>query len=83
MGGFVKQILGIKDPVVQAFQQASPQASQEAVIERQEAAQAKQQTELAQRAQASTRARRGGGLRMLLSGEETGLGSNSKLGGGA
>lgn len=81
MGGFVKQIFGIKDPVAQAVQQAS-QASPEAVIDRQEAAQAKQQTELAQRAQASTRARRGGGLRMLLSGEETGLGSNSKLGGG-
>jgi len=32
MGGFVKQILGIKDPVVQAVQQASPQASQEQLL---------------------------------------------------
>lgn len=79
MGGFVNQLFGIKEAVTSVL----PASSQEKSIDRQEAAQAKQQTELAQRAQASTRARRGGGLRMLLSGEETGLGSNSKLGGGS
>ena len=78
MTGFVNQLFGVKEAVKSVLPASSP----EAVIDRQEAAQAKQQTELAQRAQASTRARRGGGLRMLLSGEETGLGSNSKLGGG-
>lgn len=80
MGGFVKQIFGIKDGPGEDMIRSIE--AQQASLNKQEANQSKQQTELAQRAQASTRARRGGGLRMLLSGEETGLGSNSKLGGG-
>jgi len=81
MGGFVKQLFGGGEND-RGAEMAKSVVAQQATLDKQEAAQAKQQTELAQRAQASTRARRGGGLRMLLSGEETGLGSNSKLGGG-
>lgn len=80
MGGFVKDIFGIKDGPSEEVTRSVE--AQKALLDKQEATQNKQQTELAQRAQASTRARRGGGLRMLLSGEETGLGSNNKLGGG-
>jgi len=61
-------------------------AQQKATLTRQEAVQAQQQSDLAQQAQMRVRAKRSGGLRMLLSGEETGLsgvGSESKLGGGA
>lgn len=61
-------------------------ADQRATVARQEATQAQQQSELAQRAQTAMRAKRGGGLRSLLSGQETGLSgvldSASKLGGG-
>lgn len=46
-------------------------AKQEAVVARQEAGIAAQQTDLAKRAMAAARARRGGGLRSLLSGERT------------
>ena len=81
MGGFVKQLFGGGDNN-RGAEMAQSVVAQQATLDKQEANQAKQQTELAQRAQASGRARRGGGLRMLLSGEETGLGSNNKLGGG-
>jgi len=66
--------------------QAANIASQKAIVAKQEATQAQQQSELAQQAQMRVRAKRAGGLRMLLSGEETGLSgvsSESKLGGGA
>lgn len=57
---------------------------QDEQLKRQEAEQARERTELAARSMASTRARRGGGLRMLLSAErpdELGVQPN-KLGGG-
>ena len=47
----------------------------------------KQETDLAKRTQAGMKARRGGGLRALLSAERTdselGIGNSTKLGGGA
>jgi hypothetical protein len=56
-------------------------------IAKQEENLAKQETELAKRTQAGMQARRGGGLRSLLSAERTdselGIGNSSKLGGGA
>lgn len=61
-------------------------AKQEAVVAKQEAGIAAQQTELAKKAMATVRARRGGGLRALLSGErmdaETGLPPKTTLGSG-
>jgi pimeloyl-CoA synthetase len=61
-------------------------AKQEAVVARQEAGIAAQQTDLAKRAMAAARARRGGGLRSLLSGERTdaelGLPQRTTLGSG-
>jgi hypothetical protein len=59
---------------------------QRQTLAKQESVANEQQTELAKRAQASMKARRGGGLRSLLSGSELGLteqsGTSSKLGGG-
>jgi hypothetical protein len=59
---------------------------QRKTLAKQESVANEQQTELAKRAQASMKARRGGGLRSLLSGSELGLteqsGTSSKLGGG-
>jgi hypothetical protein len=56
-------------------------------IKKQEEQLAKQESELAKRTQAGMQARRGGGLRSLLSAERTdselGIGNSSKLGGGA
>ncbi len=61
-------------------------AKQEAVVAKQEAGVAAEQTALAERAMASTRARRRGGLRGLLSAEradaEQGLPMRSTLGSG-
>ncbi len=61
-------------------------AKQEAVVAKQEAGVAAEQTALAERAMASTRARRRGGLRGLLSTEradaEQGLPMRSTLGSG-
>ena len=61
-------------------------AKQEAIVEKQEIALSEQQTDLAKRAMASSRARRGGGLRALLSGErqdaELGLPQKTTLGAG-
>ena len=61
-------------------------AKQEAVVAKQEAGVAAQQTDLAKRAMAAARARRGGGLRSLLSGEradaELGLPQRTTLGSG-
>jgi len=57
---------------------------QTATVERQQQQVDQQQSEMAQRATSSIRARRGGGLRSLLSSErmtETGLPSVEKLGG--
>ena len=59
-------------------------AQQREQIKKQEASLNKQQTELAQRAQAGAAARRGGGLRSLLSAQrpdELGI-TPTKLGGG-
>jgi hypothetical protein len=56
-------------------------------IAKQEENLAKQETDLAKRTQAGMKARRGGGLRALLSAERTdselGIGNSTKLGGGA
>jgi hypothetical protein len=56
-------------------------------IAKQEENLAKQETDLAKRTQAGMKARRGGGLRSLLSAERTdselGIGNSTKLGGGA
>ena len=66
--------------------QRQEMAKQEARLEKQEAGAAAQQTELARKAMATMRARRGGGLRALLSGErmdaETGLPPKTTLGSG-
>lgn len=55
-------------------------------IEQQEMQLSKQESDLAKRTQAGMKARRGGGLRSLLSAERTdselGLGNTTKLGGG-
>jgi len=59
-------------------------ATQNKVLAKQEAVMNQQQTEMAQKAQAALKARRGGGLRSLLSGSELGLteqdGTKTKLG---
>lgn len=56
-------------------------------IAQQETQLAKQESDLAKRTQAGMKARRGGGLRSLLSTERTdselGIGNTTKLGGGA
>ena len=60
-------------------------AIQTETIKKQETDVNKQQTELALRAQSAMKARRGGGLRSLLSGSELGLSgqdTTNKLGGG-
>lgn len=76
------------DATKQAKQSAGVQrqmiAQQEQTVARQERQLESQQSEMAQRATASIRARRGGGLRSLLSEarmDETGLPAVSKLGG--
>lgn len=59
-------------------------AKQEETLRRQELEQTREQTQLAERAMGAMRARRGGGLRMLLSAErpdELGV-QPTKLGGG-
>ena len=60
-------------------------ATQNKVLAKQEAVMNQQQTEMAQKAQASLKARQRGGLRSLLSGTELGLteqdGTKTKLGG--
>ena len=60
-------------------------ATQNKVLAKQEAVLNQQQTEMAQKAQASIKARQRGGLRSLLSGTELGLteqdGTKTKLGG--
>jgi hypothetical protein len=97
MSGVGKLIKKVGDAVFYggdpAKQEAAKQAQQEQIavqektIAKQEAAVNREQTELAQKAQAALKARRGGGLRSLLSGSELGLteiGSKiSKLGGGS
>jgi chaperonin cofactor prefoldin len=76
------------DPAVQEEAKKAQQeqlAIQNKTLTRQEAVVNQQQTELAQKAQAALKARRGGGLRSLLSGSELGLadqGTTTKLGGG-
>jgi hypothetical protein len=59
-------------------------ANQERTLAKQEAALAAERTEMAERAMATSRARRGGGLRSLLSSErmdsETGISTRSTLG---
>lgn len=59
-------------------------ATQNKVLAKQEAEMNRQQTEMAQKAQASLKARQRGGLRSLLSGTELGLaeqeGTKTKLG---
>lgn len=65
-------------------QQAQAIEKQTEVVQQQQQRAQQQQTELAGRTMASFRARRGGGLRSLLSSErmnETGLPSVTKLGG--
>jgi hypothetical protein len=65
-------------------QQSQALQQQGATVERQQAQVQQQQSEMAQRSTAAIRARRGGGIRSLLSGErmtETGLPSVAKLGG--
>jgi hypothetical protein len=56
-------------------------------IAKQEEQLSKQESDLAKRTQAGMKARRGGGLRSLLSAERTdselGIGNSTKLGGGA
>lgn len=76
------------DTAKQAKQSAAVQrqmiAQQDAAVSRQQRQLESQQAEMAQRATASIRARRGGGLRSLLSEarmDETGLPSITKLGG--
>jgi multidrug efflux pump subunit AcrA (membrane-fusion protein) len=75
------------DPAVQQeAKQAQQQqiAVQQKTLAKQEAAVNREETELAQKAQAALKARRGGGLRSLLSGSELGLteqdGTKTKLG---
>ena len=76
------------DPEVQGAAKKAQQeqlAIQNKTLAKQEALVNQQQTELAQKAQAALKARRGGGLRSLLSGSELGLSeqsSTTKLGGG-
>jgi len=83
----VKAIYDTKKSQQRAEQAISTNiAEQKATVAKQEATQVQQQSELAQQAQTRVRAKRGGGLRMLLSGQETGLSglsSESKLGGGS
>jgi hypothetical protein len=82
MGGVVRNlvtgVLGMDDGSA-ARAQAAKQAEQ---LSKQEAAVNQQQSELAQKTMAGIKARRGGGLASLLSGErQDELGVQSKLGG--
>ena len=73
---------GVQEDARKAQQQQI--AVQQKTLAKQEAAVNREQTELAQKAQAALKARRGGGLRSLLSGSELGLteqdGTKTKLG---
>lgn len=100
MGGAVKAVGNVVKRVGDAIfyggdpaeQQRAKQAQEEQLslqrqtLAKQETIANEQQTELAKKAQAAMRARRGGGLRSLLSGSELGLteqsGTSNKLGGG-
>jgi hypothetical protein len=87
----VKKLVSVvtgKSDVQESAKRAQEQqiAIQQQTIAKQETAVNQQQTDLALRAQAAMRARRGGGLRSLLSGSELGLSgqdtTTTKLGGG-
>lgn len=91
MSNVVKKIVTLvtgKSDVQESANRAQEQqiAVQQQTIAKQEADVNKQQTDLALKAQAAMRARRGGGLRSLLSGSELGLSgqdaTTNKLGGG-
>ena len=80
MGNIVKKLgdaifYGGDPEVMEQAKQAQQEqiATQNKVLAKQEAVMNQQQTEMAQRAQAALKARRGGGLRSLLSGSELGL----------
>jgi hypothetical protein len=73
-----------KQAKASSAQQREAIQQQTATVERQQEQVQQQQSEMAQRSTAAIRARRGGGIRSLLSGErmtETGLPSVAKLGG--
>lgn len=91
MGNIVKKVgdaifYGGDPEVMEKAKQAQEEqiTTQKKVLAKQEAVANKQQTEMAQRTQAALKARRGGGLRSLLSGTELGLaeqdGTKTKLG---
>ena len=91
MSNTVKKLVSVitgQSPVQESAKIAQQQqiAVQDQTIAKQEADVNKQQTDLALKAQAAMRARRGGGLRSLLSGSELGLSgqdaTTNKLGGG-
>ena len=91
MSNVVKKVVTLvtgKSEVQEASKRAQEQqiAVQQQTIAKQETAVNQQQTDLALRTQAAMRARRGGGLRSLLSGSELGLSgqdtTTTKLGGG-
>ncbi len=91
MGNIVKKVgdaifYGGDPEVMEQAKQAQQEqiATQNKVLAKQEAVMNQQQTEMAQRTQASLKARQRGGLRSLLSGTELGLaeqdGTKTKLG---
>jgi hypothetical protein len=96
MGGAVKFVKKVGNAILYGGDPAEMERARRAqeeqlnlqrqTLAKQESVANEQQTELAKRAQAGLKARRGGGLRSLLSGSELGLteqsGTSSKLGGG-
>lgn len=94
MGGVAKLVKKVGDAifyggdpeVMEKAKQAQEEqiATQNKVLAKQEAEMNRQQTEMAQKTQASLKARQRGGLRSLLSGTELGLaeqeGTKTKLG---
>lgn len=91
MGNVVKRLgdaifYGGDPEVMEKAKQAQEEqvATQNKVLAKQEAEMNRQQTEMAQKAQAALKARQRGGLRSLLSGTELGLaeqeGTKTKLG---
>lgn len=91
MGNIVKKVgdaifYGGDPEVMEKAKQAQEEqvATQNKVLAKQEAEMNRQQTEMAQKTQASLKARQRGGLRSLLSGTELGLaeqeGTKTKLG---
>lgn len=94
MGGVAKLVKKVGDAifyggdpeVMEKAKQAQQEqiATQNKVLAKQEAEMNRQQTEMAQKTQASLKARQRGGLRSLLSGTELGLaeqeGTKTKLG---